>query len=87
MIDIPGHERLRDKFFDQHKAIAKGIVYIVDSVTLQHDIRDAAEFLYNILTDPVILNNRPNMLILCNKQDHTYSKGAAAIKSIFEKEL
>ncbi|XP_074030347.1 signal recognition particle receptor beta [Leptinotarsa decemlineata] len=87
IVDIPGHERLRDKFFDQYKDSTKGIVYVVDSLTLPHDIRDAAEYLYNILVDPVIQRNCPNLLILCNKQDQTFSKGASAIKSIFEKEL
>lgn len=87
IIDIPGHERLRDKFFDQHKTLAKGIVYVIDSNTIQQDIRDAAEFLYNLLVDPVIITNCPNLLILCNKQDHTFSKGASAVRSIFEKEL
>ncbi|KAJ4431165.1 hypothetical protein ANN_19760, partial [Periplaneta americana] len=43
VIDIPGHERLRGKFFDEYKAIARGIVYVVDSVTFQKDIRDVAE--------------------------------------------
>lgn len=60
---------------------------MVDSNTIQQNIRDAAEFLYNILVDPVIINNHPNLLILCNKQDYAFSKGASAVKSIFEKEL
>ncbi|KAJ8974030.1 hypothetical protein NQ317_001818 [Molorchus minor] len=87
VVDIPGHERLRNKFFDQYKGIAKGIVYVVDSATIQQDIRDAAEFLYNILVDPLVINNCPNLLILCNKQDQTLAKGGTAVKSIFEKEL
>lgn len=43
IIDIPGHERLRDRFYDQYKNTAKGIVFIVDSITVQKDIRDVAE--------------------------------------------
>lgn len=43
VVDIPGDERLRGKFFDQFKSSAKGIVYLVDSVTFQKDIRDVAE--------------------------------------------
>ncbi|CAH0555451.1 unnamed protein product [Brassicogethes aeneus] len=87
IVDIPGHERLRNKFFENHKNFAKGIVFVVDSMTLQQDIRDAAEFLYNIITDPVILSNNVSLLILCNKQDQTLAKGCNVIKSIFEKEL
>lgn len=44
VIDIPGHERLRGRFFDQYKKTAKGIVFVVDSVTVQKDIRDVAEY-------------------------------------------
>lgn len=43
VIDIPGHERLRNRFLDQYKRTAKGIVYVVDSVNVQKDIRDVAE--------------------------------------------
>lgn len=86
-MDIPGHERLRDKFFEQYKGIAKGVVFVVDSVTLQQDIRDVAEFLYNILIDSVIASGCSDVLILCNKQDQTFAKGTTAVKSILEKEL
>ena len=42
-MDIPGHERLRYKYFDKFKSSAKGLVFIIDSSTIQKDIRDAAE--------------------------------------------
>ncbi|XP_019870565.1 signal recognition particle receptor subunit beta [Aethina tumida] len=87
IIDIPGHERLRDKFFEEHKNSAKGIVFVIDSVTLQQDVRDAADFLYNVLTDTTVTSICPKILILCNKQDHTLAKGCNIIKSILEKEL
>jgi len=41
-VDIPGNERLRSKFLDQYKYLAKGVVYVIDSVTLQRDVRDVA---------------------------------------------
>lgn len=87
LIDIPGHERVRVKFFDQYKNTARGIVYVVDSVTLQKDIRDVAEFLYNLLTDPVVVSNCPSFLVVCNKQDQTMAKGSIVIKKLLEKEL
>lgn len=43
VVDIPGHERLRDRFFDQYKKTAKGILFLIDSITIQKDIRDVAE--------------------------------------------
>ncbi|GFG37979.1 hypothetical protein Cfor_03860 [Coptotermes formosanus] len=87
IIDIPGHERLRAKFFDEYKHAAKGIVYIVDSVTVQKDIRDVAEFLYTLLSDLVVANHSLPFLILCNKQDQTMAKGCSVIKSLLEKEM
>jgi signal recognition particle receptor subunit beta len=43
VIDIPGHERLRGKFFDEYKGTARGVIYVIDSVTFQKDIQDVAE--------------------------------------------
>ncbi|PSN33114.1 hypothetical protein C0J52_23115 [Blattella germanica] len=87
IIDIPGHERLRGKFFDDYKGLARGIVYVVDSSTFQKEIRDVAEFLYTLLSDAVVSKNCPPFLILCNKQDQTMSKGCNVIKSLLEKEM
>lgn len=87
IIDIPGHERLREKFIDQYKTLARGVVFVVDSVTIQKDVRDAAEFLYNILSDDTLLKSGTSYLVLCNKQDLSLAKGANAVKSILEKEL
>jgi signal recognition particle receptor subunit beta len=44
-------------------------------------------YLYTILSDPVVLSNRPQMLILCNKQDHALAKGPQVIQSVLEKEM
>lgn len=44
VVDIPGHERVRQKYFDLYKGTARGIVFVVDSLTLSKDIRDVAEY-------------------------------------------
>ncbi|XP_050666204.1 signal recognition particle receptor subunit beta [Leptidea sinapis] len=87
LVDLPGQERLRNKYFDQYKNNAKAIVYVIDSVTIQKEIRDVAEYLYTILVDPVIQSNCPALLVLCNKQDQPTAKGSLVIKSLLEKEL
>ncbi|KRT78147.1 ADP ribosylation factor [Oryctes borbonicus] len=87
IIDIPGHERVRDKFFDKYKVEAKAIVYVVDSTLIQEEICDIAEYLYNILSCPDIRNNNINILILCNKQDIPSSKNCDDVKSLLEKEM
>lgn len=87
MIDIPGYDRLRDKFLDKYKSSARVILYVIDSVTLQHDIRDSAEYLYNILSDPQVASNVSSVLIVCNKQDLPSAKSSAFVKNLLEKEL
>ncbi|XP_028173518.1 signal recognition particle receptor subunit beta [Ostrinia nubilalis] len=87
LVDLPGQERLRNKFFDQYKNKAKGIVFVVDSVTIQKEIRDAAEYLYTILADPIVQLYNPPLLILCNKQDQPLAKGSQVIKGLLEKEI
>ncbi|KAH1000445.1 hypothetical protein HUJ04_000351, partial [Dendroctonus ponderosae] len=87
LVDLPGFHSIRQQFFEKYKAASKGIVYVVDSVTLAQNVRDAANVLYNILIDPTVVKNRPQLLILCNKQDQTLAKGCTVIKSMLEKEL
>ncbi|KAI5644243.1 signal recognition particle receptor beta subunit domain-containing protein [Phthorimaea operculella] len=87
IVDLPGQERLRNKFFDQYKGQAKGLIYVVDSVTIQKEIRDVAEYLYTVLADPAISGSGLPVLVLCNKQDQPLAKGSQVIRTLLEKEL
>ncbi|XP_011429495.3 signal recognition particle receptor subunit beta [Magallana gigas] len=85
--DLPGHERLRHQVLDQFRGLARGIVYVIDSTSLQKDIKEVAEFLYTVLSDPVVLANAPPVLIACNKQDQHLVKGAGFIEKQLQKEM
>lgn len=87
IVDIPGHERLRAQFFEQYKQIARGVVFVIDSVTFQKDIRDVAEYLYTLLSEQSIKSNTTPFLVLCNKQDQTMAKGSKVIQALLEKEM
>ncbi|KAM6442394.1 signal recognition particle receptor subunit beta [Liasis olivaceus] len=87
LIDLPGHESLRLQFLDRFKAAARAIVFIVDSVAFQREMKDVAEFLYQLLTDNTILKNAPPLLIVCNKQDVTMAKSSKLIQQQLEREL
>ncbi|XP_022903070.2 signal recognition particle receptor subunit beta [Onthophagus taurus] len=87
IVDIPGHERVRDKFFEKYKKEARALVYVVDSSLIEKEVRDVAEYLYNILLELGAMNNKVKVLILCNKQDVASSKNSMAVKCILEKEL
>uniref|UniRef100_K7GDM0 Signal recognition particle receptor subunit beta n=1 Tax=Pelodiscus sinensis TaxID=13735 RepID=K7GDM0_PELSI len=87
LIDLPGHESLRLQFLEKFKAAARAIVFVVDSVAFQREVKDVAEFLYQVLTDCTLLRNAPPLLIACNKQDVTMAKSAKLIQQQLEKEL
>ncbi|XP_050758571.1 ovotransferrin-like [Gymnogyps californianus] len=87
LIDLPGHESLRLQFLERFKAAARAIVFVVDSVAFQREVKDVAEFLYQILVDSTVLKNAPALLIACNKQDVTMAKSAKLIQQQLEKEL
>lgn len=87
-----------------YKNSTKAFVYVIDSSTVQKEIKDAAEyvdvvslerskinfsllhsFLYTLLADKA-LSSVP-VLVLCNKQDETMSKGQSVIEQLLEKEM
>lgn len=87
LIDVPGHERMRNKYLEEYKTTSRALIYVIDSNTFQKEIRDVAEYLFNLLTDKVIINNCKKILILCNKQDAPMAKDSKVIKGLLEKEL
>jgi len=87
VVDVPGHERLRVTCFDNLKSNARGIVFVVDSTTLQKELKDVAVFLYDIMTDNVIFRRKTPILVACNKQDQLKAKGCQIVKSQLEKEM
>ncbi|CAL4179099.1 unnamed protein product, partial [Meganyctiphanes norvegica] len=85
--DLPGHERIRYAAFEKVKNLAKAIIFVVDSATIQKDLRDVAEFLYTVLCDGAIQSGCPQVLIVCNKQDLTLAKAASLVQKTLEKEM
>lgn len=87
LIDLPGNDRMRSRFIDQFKGLARALVVVVDSVNFPREVRDVAEFLYGLLCDPVISQHCPPIMIVCNKQDQTLAKSPKVIQSQLEKEM
>lgn len=46
----------------------RAVVFVVDSATFQREVKDVAEFLYQVLIDSMGLKKTPSFLIACNKQ-------------------
>ncbi|XP_052286933.1 LOW QUALITY PROTEIN: signal recognition particle receptor subunit beta-like [Dreissena polymorpha] len=87
LIDLPGHERIRQQMLDTYKELARGIIFVIDSSTVQKEIKDFAEYLYTVLSDSRISSMCPPVLVACNKQDLTFTKGAKVIQGLLEKEI
>ncbi|XP_035215101.1 signal recognition particle receptor subunit beta-like [Stegodyphus dumicola] len=87
VVDVPGNERLRFKYIEEFMPSARGIIFVIDSLTFQKEIRDVAGFLFTLLQEPFVHHYRIPFLIACNKQDHAVAKSAKVIQSQLEKEM
>lgn len=87
LVDIPGAERLRPRFWDQYREKARNVVFVVDSTNVSSKLRNLGEYLYSLLSDSIIQKNRIGFSIACNKQDLPNALRRDEIKTILEKEL
>jgi len=85
--DLPGNDRVRQKNWESNKAGVRGIICVIDAAGGSKAIRDGAEVLYTVLTDPLISSIRPNLLIFANKQDLPTAKGIKVIRPALEREM
>ena len=69
LTDIPGHYNFRSEITQKLKN-AKAIVIILDSSD-KSKYGEAAEILYDVLSDIDIISERIPILVACNKQDLT----------------
>jgi signal recognition particle receptor subunit beta len=64
VIDLPGYLHQY-----QHKTTVKGIIFVIDSTSIEKDIEQVSDYLYEILCDRYFRKQRLPLLIFCNKQD------------------
>jgi len=87
LIDVPGHERVRNKYFHNNKDNARAILFLIDSVNFPREIRDVAECMYDLLANRTMQKNKVSVMVACNKQDVATAKSDKVIKAQLEKEL
>lgn len=87
LVDIPGAERLRSRFWEQYRVVAQRVIFVVDSTTVEQKLRELCEYLYSLLSDETLYENKIRFSIACNKQDLSGAKRTMEIKEILEKEL
>jgi len=85
--DIPGHEKVRMKFWDANKVGVRGVICVVDAAGGAKAVRDGAEVLYDILTDSIVNSVKPSILIFANKQDLPTSKATKVLRLQLEREM
>lgn len=90
VIDIPGHAKIRNRFYDRFLPRAKAIVFFVDGVEFSTNKRDVADHLYNeiLIEYDNVRSKRIPILIACNKMDKTESCSPASfVKKRLESEI
>lgn len=85
VVDFPGHPRLRSQLSDSLRRTKK-IIFVIDSSKVQTQIRDTAEFLYDLFTNPA-MDNGPPLLIACNKSDIPGARPPARVKLALQQEI
>ncbi|EFN54587.1 hypothetical protein CHLNCDRAFT_59704 [Chlorella variabilis] len=68
LVDIPGHPRVRGQV-ERYAGGAAGVVFVVDSVDFMPRKTEAAEQLYEVLSQAGLARRRVPLLLACNKQD------------------
>lgn len=87
IIDLPGFDRLRPRFWEDYKTRARALIFVIDSLAFLANSRDVADFLYDILSDPFVSSSKVPILIACNKQDAARAKSFNVISRQLEKEM
>ena len=86
VVDLPGHPRLRAAF-DEHAPRARAIVFLVDAVDFTARRREAAERLFEILSDPAVAKRRCPVLVACNKSEKITAHPVDVVRKRLEKEV
>lgn len=87
LIDIPGNERLRGRYWDQYRSEARHVVFVLDSGSFEEKLRDLSEYLYELLSDSIIYKSKIKFTIACHKQDIGGSLRKYPIEASLDKEL
>lgn len=86
LIDLAGHQKLRFRFLDFINS-CRGLMFCLDATSAVKDTRPLAEYLYTILTNPIVQKRELPVLVLCNKNDLLLAADKARIKAAIEIEM
>lgn len=84
--DVPGHYNYRSKLQENFLIDAQAIFIVIDSKDKDR-IVEAAETLYEVLSDIELVSAGVPILIACNKQDLTFAKRAIQMERDLQIEI
>jgi len=84
--DVPGHYNFRSKLQENFLTEANAIIIVIDSKDKDR-IVEAAETLYEVLSDIDLVSAGVPILIACNKQDLTFAKRAIQMERDLQIEI
>jgi signal recognition particle receptor subunit beta len=87
LVDFPGHPRLKSQLASDYLPRAKKVVFVLDAVSTMSKLREAAELMYDMFTDPCFENNGPPVLVACNKCDAPGALPALRLKLKLQEEV
>ncbi|KAH3767652.1 signal recognition particle receptor subunit beta [Pelomyxa schiedti] len=86
MTDSPGHDRVRGKWIE-FASSANALVYVLNSLDFNAQVRDEANFLLSILSNPVTMKNKIPICVFCNKQEQISASLPEKVKVSLEHEI
>jgi len=86
IVDVPGNERVRVNW-PKYASESRVVVFFINSVDFVAESRQAAEYLYDVLTLPQMQKKHTPIIIFCNKCDLGTAKQVTTIRSVLEDQL
>jgi signal recognition particle receptor subunit beta len=86
VVDFPGHPRLRTLLYTTYLEQSREIVFVIDASNVQAQAREAAEFIYDLFTNPLI-DKVTKFHVVCNKNDVASARPPARVKLSLQQEL
>lgn len=87
IIDIPGHEKLRNQELGKRLPESRAIVLLVDSFTASKRASQLAELFYDVLSNPEVISHNLPLLVVANKRDLATSITPEKLKTLLETEI
>lgn len=87
IVDTPGQVKFKYVYFNYYKKWTKGIIFVIDLMTIYDERYQVAQYLYKIVSDPIIRRNKVPLLILCNRHDDLPMIDLKSIGRFLEKHI